>query len=110
MVGTPDVDQLIGRPRLLEMISEIAAEIGPASVGLLDWPILIVTELRRSEQGELDRLPFVMLVEAFRALEHPFVDEAPGPKRFQRLIGKAFFVHLGLGREDIVMDTEQGEV
>ena len=51
-----------------------------------------------------------MLVEAFRALEHPFVDEAPGPKRFQRLIGKAFFVHLGLGREHVVMDTEQGEV
>src|SRR3546814_14597113 len=59
MVGAPDVDQFVGRLRLLEMIGEVGAEIGPASVRLPDRAILVVAEAGRSEQRQFHRLPIV---------------------------------------------------
>ena len=57
MVGAPDVDQVVGAFGLLEMIGRVGAEIGPAAVRFLERPILVVAELGRAEQGQLDRLP-----------------------------------------------------
>src|SRR3546814_10746763 len=74
MVGAPDVDQFVGILAFLEMIGEIGAEVGPASVGLLDRTILIVAELRRTEQRQFDRLPILGRF-ALRCLEHAIIDE-----------------------------------
>ena len=46
MVSTPDVDHRIDALAFLEMISEVSAEIGPAAVGFLDGPVLIIAKLR----------------------------------------------------------------
>src|SRR3546814_3462407 len=70
MVGAPDVDQFVGILAFLEMIGEIGAEVGPASVGLLDRTILIVAELRRTEQRQFDRLPILGRFALRRSEEH----------------------------------------
>ena len=57
MIGAPDVDQLVGGLKLLHVVGRVRAEIGPAAVRFLQRPVLVVAELRRAEQGELDRLP-----------------------------------------------------
>src|SRR3546814_2898828 len=72
MVGAPDVDQFVGRLRLLEMIGEVGAEIGPASVRLPDRAILVVAEAGRSEQRQFHRLPIVgrFALRRLRSEEH----------------------------------------
>ena len=110
MVGAPDVDQMVGVLGLLPVIGGVGAEIGPAAVRLLHRPVLVVAELRRAEQGQLDRLPFVVRVEALGPLERAFVDEALGAQHLHRLLDRAALLQLGLGREQVVVDAEQAEI
>ena len=63
--------------RLLQVISGVGAEIGPAAVRLLHRPVLVVAELGRTEQRQLDRLPFVVRIDALRPLERAFDRRAP---------------------------------
>ena len=64
---------------LLQMIGGVGAEIGPAAVGLLHRPVLVVAELGRAEQGQLDRLPIVVRIEALAAARAR--PRRPGPCR-----------------------------
>src|SRR5512139_829986 len=95
--------------RLPEMIGGIGTEVGPAAVGLLHRPVLIVAELGRAEQGQLDGLPILRGL-TLRRLQHAFIDEALGTQRLERAIDRAARLDLGLRREDIVMDAEQREI
>ena len=88
VIGAPDVDQLVGALRLLEVIGEIGAEIGPRAVRLLDRAILIVTELGRAEQRQLDRLPIVGHF-ALGGIEHAVIDQIARAQPFLGRLGLA---------------------
>ena len=109
MIGAPDVDQRVGAFGLLQMIGDVGAEIGPAAVRLLDRPVLVVAELGRAEQGQLDRLPILVDL-ALGRFEHALIDEALVDQGLQRAIDRAARLDLGLRREEIVVDAEQGEI
>ena len=109
VIRAPDVDQLVCRLCLLEMIGKIAAEIGPATIGFLDRPILIIAKLRRPEQRQLDRFPILDHL-ALGLLEHAVIDQIARPQFRFGGIRLARFVQFGLGRENIVPDAEQGEI
>ncbi len=74
MVSAPDVDQRVGAFRLLHVIGEVGAEIGPAAVGLADRAVLIVAEFGRAEQRQLDRLPVLGRL-ALGRFEHAVIDQ-----------------------------------
>src|SRR3546814_11068189 len=93
MIGAPDVDQFVGALRLLEMIGEVGAEIGPAAVRLLDRTVLIVAEPRRAEQRQFDRLPILGRF-ALRGFEQATVSEI--------LVAQPFFGGGGLDRKSEV--------
>src|SRR3546814_4871743 len=95
MIGAPDVDEVIRTLRLLEMIGGIGAEIGPASVRLLHRPVLVVAELGRAEQGQLDRLPILRRL-ALGCFEQALIDQAFVTKRRLHTIGGAAPLHLRL--------------
>ena len=99
----------VGRLRLLEMIGEVGAEIGPAAVRLADRPVLVVAELGRAEQRQLDRLPILGRL-ALGRLEHAVIDEVARAQPGLGRLGLARRLQLGLGREHVVMDAEQREV
>ena len=109
MVGAPDVDQLVGVLRLLIMIGEVGAEIGPAPVRFLDRPVLIVAEFGRAEQRQFNRLPILGRL-ALRRFEHTVIDQAMLAQPFFGGGGLALGLQLGLRREEIMMDAQLGEV
>ena len=109
MVGAPDVDQLVGLFELLHVIGGVGAEIGPAAVGLLDRPVLIVAERGRAEQGQLDRLPILRRL-ALGRRQGALVDQPLLVEQRERPVDRARLLHLGFGGEQIVMDAEPGEV
>ena len=109
MVRPPDIDQLVGRLGLLEVIGEIGTEIGPGAVRLLDRPILIVAELRRAEQRQFDRFPVLGRL-ALGRFEHAVIDIAARAQPRLGLFRLARGLELGLGREQVVMDAEQRQV
>ena len=110
MVRAPDVDQRIGIFGLLEVIGEVCAKIRPCTVRFLDRAILVVTEFGRAKQGKFDRLPIFRRCLSLWRFEHTVIDKTvfaqPGFCFFRLLRG----LQLGLGREKIVVDTEQREV
>ena len=63
-------DQRVRALRLLEVVSEIDAEVSPGAVRLADRPVLVVAELRRPEL-----LPRLDLRSDHRALEHELSSE-----------------------------------
>src|SRR5690606_7687512 len=59
VIGAPYVDKLISALRLLVMIGQIRAEIGPTSVRFLDRAVLIVAKLGGAKERQLDWLPIL---------------------------------------------------
>ena len=86
VIGTPDVDQFVGILRLLHVIGKIGPEIGPLAVGLPDRAILVVAELGRAEQRQLDRLPVVHYL-ALGLFENAVIDEVVLAQPCLRLFG-----------------------
>jgi hypothetical protein len=80
MVGAPDVDELVGRLQLLQVVGRVGREVGPAAVRLLERPILVVAVGGGTEQQQLDRLPIVRLL-ALGRLERAAIDEVARGKR-----------------------------
>src|SRR3546814_19207209 len=78
VVRAPDVD-LVGEAtiELVPMISDVAGEIGPAAVGLLQRPVDIVAKFGCAEQCLRARLPIVGLL-ALARLAYPDIDQ-PAP-------------------------------
>ena len=109
MVRTPDVDQRICSLRLLEVIGQIGAEIGPAAIALLDRTVLIIAELGRAEQRQFDRLPILGRL-AFGRFKVPVIDQILRPQPGLGLGRLARSLKLGLGRKQVMLDPEQGQI
>ena len=104
-------DQLVATSRLLHVIGGVGGEIGPAAVGLLDRPILIVAELGRTEQQSAPPAPSHRAVLPLR--RRRACPRRPGPcsrSTLQRAIDRARFLTSRFRREQVVVDAEQAEV
>src|SRR3546814_1447015 len=77
VIGAPYVDKLIRALRLLVMIGQIRAEIGPASVRFLDRTVLIVAKLGGAKQRQLDWLPILRSL-SLRGFKHSVIDKTTG--------------------------------
>ena len=96
MIRAPDVDHGVNALTFLEMIGKVSAEIGPAAVGFLDWPVLIIAKLRRPEQGKRNRLP-IFDVLALWLFQFAVIDKAARAQFALGNVRLARFMQLGFG-------------
>ena len=109
MVRAPNIDHRIDTLAFLEMISEVSAKIGPVAVRFLDWPVLVIAKLRRTEQRQSHWLPILDFL-ALGLFKFTVIDEAPCAQFALGHIGLASFMQFGFGRKQVVVDAKQGQV
>ena len=96
MVRAPDVDHGVNALTFLEMVSKVSAEIGPAAVGFLDWPILVITKLGRPEQRQRNGLPIFDFL-ALWLFQFAVIDKSARAQFALRNVRLARFMQLGFG-------------
>ena len=109
MIRAPDVDERVGPGGFLEVIGQVRAKIGPATVALSDRAVLIVAEPGRAEQRQFDRLPIIEQL-ALGRFQLAVVNQIMRAQPRFGFGGFAGGLQFGLGTEQIMVDAEQGEV
>ena len=109
MIGAPDVDQFVGIARLLEMIGQIHAEIGPAPIRFTDRTVLVIAKFRRPEQRQRDRLP-VLGDFTLRRFENAVIDKIALAQPGLGIIRLSGSDEVRLRREAVVTYAEQRQI
>ena len=110
MVRAPDINQGIGFVGFLEVIGEIGAEIGPCPVRLLDRPVLVIAELGRTEQRQLNRLPVFRRGLALWRFKHTVIDKPVFAQPFFCFFRLPRGLQFSFRGEHRVLDTEPREI
>src|SRR5947207_9879625 len=110
MVGAPDVDQRRAAAAcLVEMVGDVAGEVGPAAVRFPQRPVDVVAELRGPEQGLRPRLP-VLDGLALGRVENAGVEQAALVEHLEGCLDAAGFDQRALRTEAVEADAELLEV
>ena len=106
VIRTPDVDHFRETAlELVEVISHIGGEIGPAAIRFLERPVDIVAELGRAEQILFPLFPIVRFL-PFRRLQRSPIDQVAVFENLDHIGDPAFIVKRALGPEQFVFDPE----